>query len=354
MLGPVQSAFAALDAARRAQGDARQRLGFGTVDTPSRIARTEAGFVLRDFGSEGEGTADLLLVPAPIKSPALWDLRPDLSVVRRARAAGFKVWRIDWRADPAPPDDRGLSAFAVDMVGSAVDAIADETGRRHPVIAGHSLGGTFVGLFAARRPEVPSAVVIVEGPLAFGPGSGPLTEAARTAPAGVFDGLGPVMPGSLLGAIAGRVLPDEFQWWRLGDRMMAATAPDRLRIHLAVDRWAQDEFPMPRRLFLDVFERLYRTDGFMAGRLALDGAAVGPGDIVAPVLAVVDPGGRVVPEDAVRPALAASRSREVRVVPWRPEVGSALRHVSALVGPQAHRRLWPDVLAWALAHARAP
>ena len=29
-----------------------------------------------------------------------------------ARAAGFRVWRIDWTADGAPPVDRGLDAFA--------------------------------------------------------------------------------------------------------------------------------------------------------------------------------------------------------------------------------------------------
>jgi polyhydroxyalkanoate synthase len=137
----------------------------------------------------------------------------------------------------------------------------------------------------------------------------------------------------------------------MSDRLLAATDPARLRLHLAVDRWAHDEFPMPRRLFLDVLGRLYRADTFMVGALDLDGVRIGPRDIVAPMLAIIDPGGRVVPETAIRPALDASGSRSVRTIAWRPEVGTALRHVAALVGPDAHRRLWPDVLAWARDHA---
>jgi polyhydroxyalkanoate synthase len=352
MFGPIHaSTFKTLDAVRRAQGETLQRLGLGTVETPSRVAGGAPGFVLRDFGAEGGGAPDLLLVPAPIKSPALWDLMPGASVVRSARAAGFRVWRIDWTADGAPPADRGLDAFAGRMLAAAVDLIAAETGRRRPVLAGHSLGGTFVGLFAARHPGVPAAVILAEGPLAFAPGSGALADAARAAPADAFETLDTIMPGSLLGAIAARILPDEFQWWRMSDRLLAATDPTRLRIHLAVDRWAHDEFPMPRRLFLDVLGRLYRSDAFVTGTLELDGVRIRPQDIVAPVLAVMDPGGRVVPETAIRPALDASASGSVRTIAWRPEVGTALRHVAALVGPDAHRRLWPDVLVWARDHA---
>jgi polyhydroxyalkanoate synthase len=168
---------------------------------------------------------------------------------------------------------------------------------------------------------------------------------------GMFDDLGAVMPGSLLGAIAARVVPEEFHWWRLLDRASSTLDPGRMRLHMAVDRWAQDERAMPRRLFLDVLEHLYRNDEFMAGRLQIEGARIGPANIVAPVLAITDPDGRVVPEAAVRPALAASRSRDLRIIPWRPEPGTALRHVSALVGPDAHARLWPAALAWARAHA---
>lgn len=349
----MQSAFVALDGLRRGQGEMLQRLGLGTVDTPSRVALAAPGFVLRDFGADGPGGPDLLLVPAPIKSPALWDLMPGSSVVATARAAGFRVWRVDWTPDEAPPDDRGLDVFASRMLAAAASTITAETGRPRPVLAGHSLGGTLAGLFAARHAAVPAAVILAEGPLSFGPGSGPLTEAARDAAPDLFDDLGPIMPGSLLGAIAARILPEEFQWQRMTDRLLSSADPARLRLHLAVDRWAHDEFPMPRRLFLDVLTRLYRSDAFAAGRLDLDGVRVGPADIVAPMLAILDPGGKVVPEAAVRPALAASRSREVRIVPWEPEVGTALRHVSALVGPQANARLWPDVLAWARARAEA-
>jgi hypothetical protein len=74
-------------------------------------------------------------------------------------------------------------------------------------------------------------------------------------------------------------------------------------------------------------------------RAAVDGLAM-------PVLAVLDPHSRLVPPGSVLPSLAQAGG-SATVLRHREEgAGIAFGHVGALVGCQAHRRLWPEVLRW--------
>jgi polyhydroxyalkanoate synthase len=60
---------------------------------------------------------------------------------------------------------------------------AAETGEAAAVLAGHSLGGTFAAVLASLHPERVPGLVLVDAPLAFGPGrGGPLARAVAAAP----------------------------------------------------------------------------------------------------------------------------------------------------------------------------
>ncbi len=104
---------------------------------------------------------------------------------------------------------------------------------------------------------------------------------------------------------------------------------------------------MPKRLFEEVMERLYREDRFAAGTLEVGGRRTGLDRLRGPVLAVVNPPGRVVPPASVLDGLAAmSADLPRRVLQYGGERGPALQHLGPLVGPEAHARLWPDILDW--------
>jgi polyhydroxyalkanoate synthase len=68
-----------------------------------------------------------------------------------------------------------------------------------------------------------------------------------------------------------------------------------------------------------------------------------------PVLAVLDPHSRLVPPQSVLSVLKATRG--ARTLCWHREdaAGTALRHIGALVGSDAHRCLWPRILRWSSA-----
>src|SRR5690349_137796 len=80
--------FSVIDAFRRLQGNALAWLGFGPDETPYRVIASGAFWRLRDYGS-GTETRPVLIVAAPIKRPYIWDLTPDVSVIRRCLAAGL-------------------------------------------------------------------------------------------------------------------------------------------------------------------------------------------------------------------------------------------------------------------------
>ena len=76
-----------MDRSRKARGDMLDRAGYGPQQTPSTVLHTEPGLNVRRYGAPTDiATNDspaVLIVPAPIKRPYIWDLAPDVSVVRR-------------------------------------------------------------------------------------------------------------------------------------------------------------------------------------------------------------------------------------------------------------------------------
>jgi polyhydroxyalkanoate synthase len=334
--------FASADRVRRLTGSWLEAAGLGPCETPSRRTLVQPGFELRAYGEPGASGRGVLLVPAPIKRSYIWDLAPAASVVRRCLERGLRVYLVRWTD---PDVQLGLSGYADGLLVAALRAIQAEMGQRRVVLIGHSLGGTFAALFAAAHPEHVRGLVLLEAPLHFGAGAFEATVAGSrftrslgTAP--------PAVPGTWLGLAATLAAPDVFVGARWIDRVASSWDPERLRLHYRVERWALDELPLSRRLVEDVVHLLYREDRFMRGTLTLGGRVVRPQQVITPILAVVDPRSRVVPEASVRPFLDAAGTGDTTLLEYRGDTGVSLQHVGVLVGPTAHRRLWPSILDW--------
>jgi poly[(R)-3-hydroxyalkanoate] polymerase subunit PhaC len=71
--------FVAADEMRRWYGRVLD-LWLARTETPSRLVLERSGVKLRDYGKEGNGPS-LLIIPAPIKKPYIWDLTPEASSV---------------------------------------------------------------------------------------------------------------------------------------------------------------------------------------------------------------------------------------------------------------------------------
>jgi polyhydroxyalkanoate synthase len=328
--------FQQLDRMRRAQGSLLDTVGLGPAETPYREIHREAGVALRRYGG-GEETGPLvLIVPAPIKRPYIWDLAPEVSAVRRCLAAGARVLLADWQ--PAP-GTFGLADYAERLLLNCLEAAKAE----RAVLLAHSLGGLFASIFATLHPERVQGLALLAAPLRFGAAAPVLSAMVADLEA---DDLPDALPGAFLSAASLQAAPGVFGSDRLLDAVLSAADPARLHTHLLVERWTLDEFALPRRLVVDLVTQIVREDRFVRGTLEIGGRSAAPSQLTAPLLCVVDPHCGLVPPAAVLPFVEAAASRDKTVLEYGGDVGVSLRHVGPLVGRNAHAQLWPQIVDW--------
>jgi polyhydroxyalkanoate synthase len=346
MADAAAAPLAWLDELRRSRGAWLDAAGFGPVETPWRAAHLTDGMRLRVYGQPGPGPP-LLIVPAPIKKPYIWDLAPGRSVVRCLLAGGFGVGLAAWTEPAAAGGGLGLDDH-VRRLRAAMAAMTELYGSPGVLLAGHSLGGTLAAILAARHPELVRGLVLIEAPLHLGPDAGALGALAAATPWGpeaVRAGLR-IVPGAALSALGVAADPVEFLTARWLDALAASTDAEAAATHARVLRWALDELAMPGQLFAEIAGGLCRDDAFHQGVLEVTGRRVAPERLAAPVLAVVDPHSRLVPPRSVVPFLERTGAAWTLRPHQEAEAGAALAHVGALVGRQAHRELWPFILRW--------
>lgn len=339
--------FAGLDVIRRAQGKWLETLGYGPEPTPSWTAAAEPGMRLLAYQDASAVGPAILLIPAPIKRAYIFDLVARASVVRRWREAGRAVFLLEWTDPTGLSCSYDLTNYADHLLCVAREAAAAATGEDRVVLVGHSLGGTLAALQAARRPQGIAALVLLESPLVFDPDVDAFAPWLRTPPAArrLLAGAGTVA-GSELTLAAVMAAPDAFLWHRWGDALASMAEAERHDLHMRVLRWALDEMAIPAPLFADVLQLLYRENRFRHGALELSGVNVGFKDITAPILAVVEADSRVTPAEEVVPALTLTSSPRREAITYESDAGVALAHVGVLVGVDAHRRLWPQIMGW--------
>jgi polyhydroxyalkanoate synthase len=328
--------FEQLDRMRRIQGSLLDAAGLGPLETAYREVHREPGLALRRYGAKGQHGPLVLIVPAPIKRPYIWDLSPEVSVVRRCLDAGAQVLLADWQPAPA---HFGLADYAERLIRACLDAVRAE----RAVVLAHSLGGLFAAIFATLHPGRVQGLGLLAAPLRFG-AAAPVFSAmvARLDAADLPDAL----PGSFLSTASLNAAPHTFSSERVFDALLSAADLSRLRTHLLVERWALDECALPRRLVGELGDEIVREDRFVRGALEINGRKADPSQYSAPLLCVLDPRCELVPPASVLPFVEAVASADKTVLHYEGDVGVALQHVGPLVGRNAHALLWPKIVEW--------
>jgi len=287
----------------------------------------------------------VLIVAAPIKRPYLWDLAPSVSAVRYCLGAGLRVSLLEWRPPSSTNGNAGLAEYADQAIGEAIATVSRETGQMQPFLMGHSLGGTFAGIFGALGPQSIRGLVLLSAPLCFQPGVSRFRDAiVAMAPSSLSET--DVVPGSLLSQLSALASPETFVWSRLLDATLSSADPLAWEIHARVERWALDEVPLPGRLVRQMLEWLYRENRLCRGTLQIGQRTVGPSCLRVPALAVVNTADEIAPPASVMPFFDAVPGADVRVLDFQGEVGVGLQHVGILVGRQAYARVWPEIISW--------
>jgi polyhydroxyalkanoate synthase len=268
-------------------------------------------------------------------------------VVRRAIGHGFEVYLVEWTEPGEQETLLGLEDYAGTMLEECMDVIAERSLSDKVFLAGHSLGGTFAALYSAYRPERIAGLILIEAPVHFAEASGTFRTLLKLGvPAEAVIPSSGRIPGSLLNLISASAAPGTFHVDRCLDYMASLPSREDLKTHWRVERWTLDELPMPRKLFEDVVEQLYRKDRFMRGELMVGNAQLRPRDIESPLFAVYEPSSSIVPPESIIEFYHAAGSQHKRLMRYLGDTGVALKHVGALVGDSAHRYIWPQVFDW--------
>lgn len=343
--------LARVDRARRRCGRGLAALGLGPLQSPSRVVLAEAPVTVKAYAAPEAAGPVVLLVPAPIKRAYIWDLAPWASVVQQCLRAGLRPYLVQWERPGSREQSLGLADYADRLLLRCLAAVAADSGQRQVLVAGHSLGGTLAAIFAALHPARVRGLVLLGAPLHFGPDAGPFGLLTSLAPrASVPADLPEGVPGSFLDLVSAVTAPVTFVWAQWLDWPSSLGNPRALATRLRLERWLLDELPLPRRLFTDVVEWLYREDRFQRGTLRLGGREVGPRSLAVPTLSVVYARCAVAPPQSVLPFHRALGDVENRLLWYPGDVGVAIQHLGMLVGERAHRHLWPEILRWLRRH----
>lgn len=339
--------FEPMDEVRRFGGKLSDALGLGPVESPFRILLRTPAMTLRAYsGPKAQGPV-VLIVPAPIKGAYIWDLLPGASAVQEFLRSGARVYLMQWNSPGSREQALGLAEYAGSLILESLKVIQREAESGHVILAGHSLGGTFAAIFAALHPEAVGALLLLAAPVHFGPEVDALSALAACSPPApiLTQWLGRVS-GSFLSVVSLAASPTTFGYSRCRDWWASLPEPQALRTHLGVERWTCDELSLPRRLFEEVVEWLYREDRFMRGTLEIGGRRAKPQRVRASLLCVTEARSAVAPPASARPFYEAARSPEKQWLVYEGDVGVSLQHVGMLVGRSAHATLWPAIAMW--------
>lgn len=346
--GLHRAPFLVADIVRRAQADALAGLGLSPKERPYRVAASGAFWRLRDYAGKPTSPA-LLVVSAPIKRPYIWDIAPSVSAIGRCLKEGFHVYLIEWTPETDRRQNSGLDEHCK-AISECVAMITSHAGGRRPYLAGHSLGGTLAGIFSALEPASIQGLVLLGAPLCFAPASSRFRDALVVLlPSDVSDA--DPFPGSLLSCIAALADPGTFIWSRLMDAALSLADVQALETHALVERWSLDEVALPGKLVHQILQWLFRENRFCRGNLTVCGRVVSPSSLSVPTLAVVNTADEIAPLTSIKPCTDAMPVKDARIIEYPGEIGVGLQHLGVLVGPQAHARVWPEIVGWLKDHS---
>jgi polyhydroxyalkanoate synthase len=341
--------FAMSDRLRRSQASVLDMFGLGPHERAFQVISSGPHCRLRRYdGPEAE--MSLLIVPAPIKRPYIWDLSSSVSAVRYCLDHGLRVYLLEWMP-PSDGDGRtGLDEYAGEAIAGCVAAVSGDAHRARPLLMGHSIGGTLAAIFCALEPQMVRGLVLLGAPLCFERASSRFRDALVSMVPSTLAETG-VIPGSLLSQASAAASLETFLWSRWVDGALSLADPSALDTHARIERWALDEVALPAKLVSQIVQWLYCENQLYRGTLSVRGKTVGPSDMRTPTLAIVNTADEIGPLASVMPFLEKMPTTDTQVIECPGEVGVAMQHLAALAGRQAFARVWPQIISWLQAHS---
>jgi poly[(R)-3-hydroxyalkanoate] polymerase subunit PhaC len=283
----------------------------------------------------------VLLVMSLVSRAYILDLAPGQSFIEFLLRQGYDVYMIDWGV-PRPEDRRlRLEDYALDFIPDCVAHVREDSGEPDLSMIGYCMGGMLAVLYAALHASGPlKSLACFTTPVDF---DGMTlfrrwTDARHFDVDRIVDSLGNVPPELMYASFEMlRPAARAASQIRLWDNMWN---DDFVRSYRMFDRWAADQIPFPGECFRQTVKELMWENRLRKNELVLGGRRVDLGRIAVPFLHVMAEHDHIVPYESAKDLVGMVGSADKRDLVLK---GG---HVSLVAGPNASRRLWPQLDTW--------
>jgi len=283
----------------------------------------------------------LLLVMSLVSRSYILDLVPGQSFIEFLLKQGYDVYMIDWGVPRSEDRRLRLEDYTLDFIPDCARRVLADSGEPDLSMIGYCMGGLLAVIYAALHADGPlkslacfTTPVNFEGMTLFRQ----WTDRRYFDVDRIVDTLGNVPPELVYASFemlrpAARAASQA----RLWDNMWN---DEFVRSYRMFDRWATDQIPFPGECFRQTVKEFLWENRLHRNELTLGGRRVELGRIRVPFLHVMAEHDHIVPYESARDLVALVGSEDKRDLVLK---GG---HVSLVAGPNASRRLWPQLDSW--------
>ena len=283
----------------------------------------------------------ILIVMATTNRSYVLDIAKGASFVEFLLKNGYDVFVIDW--DPPRPEEKTLRLedYTQDFIPECIDRIQEATGETDVTVIGYCMGGVLSVIYAATHPDGPLKNLIC------------FTTPINWHEMGLFNVLSDRdhFDVDRLVDMVGNVPPDLIM---TSFDMLRPTGKSASRIQLwdnmwndqfvesfrKFDRWANETLPLAGEYFRQTTKELMWKNSLYKGQLVVGGKSANIANIRAPLFHAVAEHDHIIPRKASKPLIEQASSED------KTELVLKGGHISLVAGPNAVRRLWPQLDEW--------
>lgn len=283
----------------------------------------------------------ILLIPPLMVRPYVYDLRPEHSMVRALRNAGYDVFIVDFGVPDHADEGLRLDDYVLDFVPACIGAALDASGKSELTLCGYCMGGIFALLHEATFHDARVRnIVTIGAPINFEK-MGILTVAARLGlPVmdTILDRLGNV-PGGL-SSTGFRLLSGTKAITKYADLFANLYDEEYVRGFDAIDTWLSEMIPYPKEAFRQMVRDVVHGNKMLKNELQFGDRRADLARVKVPVLAFAGRTDNIATPKSTEAILelVGSPDKTYREVPGG--------HIGVVAGSSAASAVWQPMIEW--------
>ncbi len=283
----------------------------------------------------------VIIVMATTNKGFLFDLAPGQSMVEYLLKRGHDVYMVDWDPPIASERGLGLADYTHDFLPTCVAKVVEDTGEPDVNILGYCMGGVLSLIYATTHTDGPLKNLAC------------LTTPVDWHEMGLFSLWADERYLDLdklvdtLGVIPADFIANSFEMLRPASKTAGRLRvweqmwnDDFVKSYRAFERWGNETLPLAGEYYRETTRELMWGNKLLTGELEVNGDSVDLANITIPVMHAVAEHDHIAPYAATKPLLELVGSED------KNELVLKGGHVSLIAGPNAVRRMWPNVDAW--------